>query len=121
MAHYAEIDANSIVLRVVVVSNNEILDENHREQESLGISFCENLFGGTWVQTSYHGNIRKNFAGVGYTYDSQRDAFIPPQPYASWALNETSCKWDAPVAMPDDDNSYIWDEDSLSWQIETEE
>ena len=78
MAHFAEIGVDNIVLTVVVVHNNELLDSDGVEQESLGIEFCRTLFGGTWVQTSYNGNIRKNFAGKGFTYDSSKDAFIPP-------------------------------------------
>ena len=124
MAHFAELGINNIVKRVIVVHNNELLDENSVEQESLGVAFCENLFGGTWVQTSYNGNLRKNYAGVGFTYDSGRDAFIAPQPYASWVLNETTCRWEAPVAMPDltqeqiDAGSYYtWDEDSINWTL----
>ena len=98
MAHFAELDSNNVVLRVIVVNNAELLDENNVEQESLGISFCQTLFGGTWKQTSYNGNLRKNFAGVGYSYDSSKNAFIAPQPYTSWTLNETSCQWEPPVS-----------------------
>ncbi len=115
MAHFAEIGLNNTVLRVVVVHNNELLDTDGVEQESKGADFCRNLFGGTWVQTSYNGNMRKNFAGAGFTYDSDRDAFIPPKPYPSWVLNEETCRWDAPVSMPDDGNMYYWNEESLSW------
>lgn len=120
MAHFAEIGLNNSVKRVIVVHNNELLDENNVEQESRGIAFCESLFGGTWVQTSYNGNMRKNFAGKGYTYDSTRDAFIAPQPYASWVLNETTCRWEAPVAMPDDGNQYTWNEELTAWDLVTE-
>ena len=115
MAHFAEINASNEVLRVVVVANDELLDENGDEQESLGATFCNTLFGGTWKQTSYNGNIRKNYAGIGYTYDSGRDAFIPPKPYASWTLNETTCQWEAPTAMPADGNMYEWNESTTSW------
>ena len=115
MAHFAEINADNVVTRVIVVHNNELLDGNGVEREHLGVSFCQSLFGGTWVQTSYNNTIRKNFAGAGFTYDSGRDAFIPPQPFASWVLNETTCQWEAPVAMPDDDVTYRWDEASTSW------
>jgi hypothetical protein len=114
MAHFAEIGLNNTVLRVIVVHNNELLDENGVEQESKGIDFCRNLLGGTWVQTSYNNNFRKNFAGAGFTYDSERDAFISPKPYASWILNEDTCRWNAPVEMPED-GVYQWDEDTLSW------
>ena len=80
MSHYAEIGLNNLVLRVVVVANAELLDDNGVEQEQRGADFCRNLFGGTWVQTSYNTSFRKNFASAGFTYDSQRDAFIPPKP-----------------------------------------
>ena len=115
MAHFAEINASNEVLRVVVVANDELLDENGDEQESLGATFCNTLFGGTWKQTSYNGNIRKNYAGIGFTYDSGRDAFIPPKPYASWTLNETTCLWEPPTAMPEDGNMYEWNESTTSW------
>ena len=117
MAHFAELDSNNVVLRVIVVNNAELLDENDVEQESLGISFCQTLFGGTWKQTSYNGNLRKNFAGVGYSYDSSKNAFIAPQPYASWTLNETSCRWEAPVSLPTDGNRYTWNEETTSWDV----
>lgn len=116
MAHYAEIGLNNLVLRVVVVANAELLDANGVEQEQRGADFCRNLFGGTWVQTSYNASFRKHFAGAGFTYDSQRDAFIPPKPYASWLLDENTCTWVAPVAMPDDGQEYLWDEGSGDWK-----
>lgn len=115
MAHFAEIDNNNIVLRVVVVANSELLDADGVEQESLGAAFCNSLFGGTWKQTSYSESIRKNFAGEGYTYDTVRDAFIEPQPFASWSLNETTCKWEAPTPYPTDGKNYVWDEATTSW------
>lgn len=122
MAHFAEIGLNNTVLQVIVVHNNELLDENGVEQEYKGASFCRNLFGGTWVQTSYNAKIRKNYAGIGFTYDSQRDAFIPPKPFASWVLNEQTCQWGAPVPMPADAGTgeppkrYNWDEPTVSWK-----
>jgi hypothetical protein len=100
MAHFAEIGLDNVVLRVIVVNNNELLDENHTEQESKGAGFCRRLFGGTWVQTSYNGTIRKNFAGAGFTYDSARDAFIPPQPSGDWVLDEQTCQWVDPNPNP---------------------
>ena len=115
MAHFAEIDSNNTVLRVIVVHDNECLLDGV-ETESVGAEFCRNLLGGTWVQTSYNSNIRKNYAGVGYTYDAQRDAFIPPQPYTSWILNEQTCLWDAPTPMPTDDKKYQWDEATTTWK-----
>jgi hypothetical protein len=114
MAHFAEIGLNNAVLRVVVVHNNECLLDGV-ETESVGIEFCRNLFGGTWLQTSYNGTIRKNYAGIGFTYDSQRDAFIPPKPFDSWLLDEQTCTWNAPTPMPIDEKQYQWDEATTSW------
>jgi hypothetical protein len=117
MAHFAEIE-NNIVTRVVVIHNNELLDENGIEQEANGIAFCQSHFGTTnWIQTSYNGNIRKNYASIGHTYDGQRDAFIPPKPYASWLLNEDTCQWVSPVPHPTDNKKYYWDEDTTSWVL----
>jgi hypothetical protein len=82
-----------------------------------GRQFCTDLFGGNWIQTSYNGNIRKNFAGIGFSYDSIRDAFIPPKPYNSWVLNEDICRWEPPVPTPNDGKIYMWDENSLSWTV----
>ena len=82
MAHFAELDANNVVLRVIVVGNKDTSDANGVEKEHIGAAFCERLFGGTWKQTSYNGNIRKNYAGIGYTYNPSIDAFVPPKPYA---------------------------------------
>ena len=114
MAHFAQIE-NNIVTQVIVVANQEIIDENGQESEQKGIDFCSNLLGGTWKQTSYNGKIRKNYAGVGYTYDENLDAFIPIKPFASWLLNTDACHWYAPVAMPSDGKLYKWDEDVLNW------
>jgi hypothetical protein len=114
MAHFAEINSNNTVLRVIVVHDNDCLLDGV-ETESVGAEFCRNLFGGTWVQTSYNGTIRKNYAGADYTYDVQRDAFIPPQPYTSWILDEKTCLWDAPTPMPTDEKMYQWDEATTSW------
>ena len=116
MAHLAEIDGSNNVTRVLVVNNQECLDENGDESEAVGIARCQELFGGTWVQTSYNKRIRKNYAGIGMTYDSSRDAFIPVKPYASWTLNESTCHWEAPVAFPNDGNNYEWDESTTSWK-----
>ena len=114
MAHFAKIEDN-IVTQVIVVDNSDILDESNNESEALGIKICQDLLGGTWVQTSYNGNIRKNYAGIGYTYDSSRDAFIDPSPYASWVLNETTCKYEAPIAYPSDGKHYKWNEETTNW------
>ena len=123
MAHFALIK-DTIVQQVIVVGNADLTNNEGNEQEALGVAFCHSLFGtdGTWMQTSYNGNIRKNFAGIGHTYDLTRNAFIAPKPYASWVLNETTCQWDAPTPYPDDDNDYEWDESTTSWvKVETPE
>lgn len=115
MAHFAELDGNDTVLRVIVVNNDVLVDENGVESEAKGVEFCTTLFGGVWVQTSYNSSFRKNYAGIGFTYDRQRDAFIPPQPYPSWLLDDTTCRWSAPVPHPNDDGLYVWDEATVSW------
>lgn len=115
MAHFAELDSNNIVLRVIVVDNKDTSDAYGQEQESIGIAFCQRLLGGTWRQTSYNANMRKNYAGIGYTYDSGRDAFIPPKPFDSWQIDETTCQWTAPTPMPTDGKMYRWDEPTTSW------
>ena len=111
MAHFAKIGNDNIVERVEVVSNNVATDEQ------AGITFLQNLYNdtATWKQTSYNNNIRKNFAGIGYTYDSSKDAFISAQPYSSWTLNDDTCRQEAPVAYPDDGELYEWNEDTTSW------
>jgi hypothetical protein len=116
MAHFAQLDTNNIATQVIVVHNNELMD-NGVESEAKGIAFCQSLFGAdtTWVQTSYNGNMRKNYAGVGFSYDAQRDAFIPPQPYPSWMLDEATCRWAAPAPYPTDGKPYRWDETTLTW------
>jgi hypothetical protein len=117
MAHFAKLNENNIVLEVNVVHNNELLDENGHESEAKGIAFLTDWSGGyaNWKQTSYNGTIRKNYAGVGFTYDSTRDAFIPPKPYDSWTLDDATCLWNAPIPMPMDDKQYRWDEPTTSW------
>jgi len=118
MAHFAQLDENNKVLQVIVVNNNELLDENGNESEQKGITFCQSLFPNTnWKQTSYNANLRRNYAGIGFTYDQTRDAFLPPQPFPSWTLNETTLQWEPPVAMPEDDNGpYIWNEAQTDWE-----
>jgi len=113
MAHFAQIE-NGIVTQVISVANAELLD-NGVESEAKGIAFCVSLFGGDWKQTSYNNRIRKNYAGIGYTYDEIRDAFIAPQPYPSWILSEETCQWEPPVPYPTDKNAYTWDESTISW------
>ena len=115
MAHFAQLDENNIVTQVIVVHNNELLDENGAEQESKGIAFCKSLLGGNWIQTSYNSNFRKNYAGIGFTYNPDLDGFIPPKPFNSWILNEGKCVYQAPVPMPDDGKPYRWDEETTSW------
>jgi len=128
MSSFAKIGLNNKVIEVLSVHNNELLDANGVEQEVNGIDFLTKLTGWSiWKQTSYNtvGGVhklggtpfRKNHAGIGYTYDEDRDAFIPPKPYNSWTLNETTCIWEAPVAMPDDDNRYTWNETNQEWEI----
>ena len=116
MAHFAEIDQFGKVKRVIVVANSDTADASGVEKEHIGAAFCEKLFGGTWKQTSYNGNFRKNYAGIGYAYDATRDAFIPPQPYPSWTINEATCQWQAPTPMPTDGKRYSWDEATTSWK-----
>lgn len=106
MSNFAEINENNIVLRVLV-GDNSMPNEGYDW-------FVENL-GGIWIQTSYNGNIRKNYAGVGFYYDEIRDAFIPPKPFDSWTLNEETCLWESPTPYPDDGGSYTWNEDTQSW------
>jgi len=117
MAHFAELDANNVVLRVIVVGNSDTADADGVEKEYIGAAFCERLLGGTWKQTSYNNNMRKRYAGPGYTYDAGLDAFITPQPYPSWVL-DANADWQAPVPMPTDGKMYRWDENTLSW-VET--
>ena len=114
MAHFAQLDDNNVVLQVIVVNNSDCL-ENGNESEAVGVAFCQSLLAGNWKQTSYNGNMRYNYAGIGYTYDEARDAFIAPKPYPSWVLNETTCQWGAPTPYPTDDKTYSWDEPTTSW------
>lgn len=115
MAHFAELDENNVVLRVIVVDNKDTSDENGVEKEEIGITFCENLLGGRWKQTSYNGNMRKRYACAGDSYNEQLDAFIPKKPYDSWIFNHTTVDWEAPVLYPDDGKQYYWNENTLSW------
>ena len=120
MAHFAKIDENNVVTQVVVVDNKDTADASGVEKEHIGAAYLESVLGGTWKQTSYHGNIRKNYAGIGYTYDADIDAFVAPKPYPSWVLDENA-QWQAPVPMPADAGTgeppkmYSWDEATLSW------
>lgn len=117
MAHFAQLDSSNTVVQVIVVGNLDCLDQNGNESETVGIAFCQSLFGSDmqWLQTSYNGKIRKNYAGIGSVYDAERDAFISPKPYPSWVLNEETCQWVAPVPYPNDGGWYEWDESSGTW------
>jgi len=126
MASYAKIGLDNKVIEVLSVHNNVLKDAEGIEQEVLGIDFLTKLTGwSTWKQTSYNtvGGVhklggtpfRKNHAGIGYTFNEAKDAFIAPQPYPSWTLTEATCQWDAPTAYPDDDKKYTWNEDTTSW------
>lgn len=118
MAHFANIDEDNMVVFVTVV-NNEIITVNGEEIEQAGIDYLKKLLGKNtrWVQTSYNGNFRKNFAGIGYYYDPELNAFIPPKPFESWLLNENTCQWQAPIPMPD--GNYTWNEETLNWDTVT--
>ena len=121
MAHFAQLDENNVVTQVIVVSNNELLDASGVEREEMGIGFCQRLFGGNWKQTSYNHNFRKRYAGIGYTYNAELDAFVPPKPFPSWVLNNTEANWEAPVPAPADQGQgdppkyYHWVEETQSW------
>jgi hypothetical protein len=128
MASFAKIGLNNKVIEVLSVVNEVLHDSKGIEQESIGIDFLTKLTGyPVWKQTSYntHGGVhnnngisfRKNHAGIGYTYDEDRDAFIPPKPFNSWILDQNTCLWNAPVSMPVDDNRYTWNELTLSWDL----
>ena len=110
MAHFAEIGFDNTVIRVLVIPD---------EFESNGENWCRSLLGGNWKQTSYNGAIRKNYAGIGFKYDVNLDAFIAPKPYPSWFLNEETCRWEAPVPYPNDGQLYSWDETTKSWLLST--
>jgi hypothetical protein len=120
MAHFAQIDENNIVVQVIVINNEILLDTDNNESEVKGIDFCESLYGHrNWLQTSYNGNMRYNYAGIGYTFDEDNDAFYAPQPFASWLLDENFI-WQAPVPYPEnasEDKVYEWDEDNLTWKV----
>ena len=136
MAHFAQLDSNNIVLRVLCLENSVMENGQGQRVEQLGIEFLQNLYGANtiWLQTSYNTRagiyyapgtnevspdqslaFRKNYAGIGYTYDSIRDAFIAPKPYPSWIMSEETCLWSAPTPMPTDGKRYSWDEPTLAW------
>jgi hypothetical protein len=129
MAYFAKLGTGNIVETVISINNSVITDSNGIEQEQLGVDFINKLYNtrDVWKKTSYNTNagvhklggtpFRKNYAGIGYQYDQTRDAFIPPKPFNSWILNEDICRWEAPVAKPQDENNYIWNESTLTWDI----
>ena len=118
MASFAKIGLNNKVIAVHSVHNDILKDADGVEQEVLGVEFLTNLHGwAIWKQTSYNNNIRKNHAGIGYTYDEDRDAFIPKKPFNSWILNEETCQWEAPVVLPDTENRYNWNEETQQWDL----
>ena len=136
MAHFAQLDENNVVTQVIVVSNDDCSDSNGVESESIGVAFCQKLLGANtnWKQTSYNGNMRTRYAGIGYSYNAELDAFVVPQPYASWTLNTETADWDAPVTQPtltDEQiaagSFYNWDEDAYQadntagWTLNTPE
>ena len=123
MAYFAKLGTGNIVEQVISINNAVITDANGVEQEQLGNDFINKLYNtrDVWKQTSYNNNIRKNYAGIGYQYDQTRDAFIAPKPFNSWILNEDTCRWEAPVAMPtttlEDNQYYSWNESIINWEV----
>lgn len=117
MAHFAELDANNVVLRVIVVGNKDTSDANGVEKEYIGAAFCERLFGGRWVQTSYNNNFRKRYAGIGYTYREDLDAFVAPKPEqgTDWIFNINEACWEPPIPKPQDGKNYVWNFDTHAW------
>lgn len=114
MAHFAELDQNNVVLRVVVIGDKDTSDANGVEKEHIGAAYCERLFGGRWVKTSYNHKIRRRYAGKGMTYNAELDAFIPPKPWQSWVLDEAAADWVAPVPRPEEGH-WEWSEPAASW------
>jgi hypothetical protein len=117
MAHFAQLSSDNTVSQVIVVNNADTIDQDGNESEAIGIAFCQTLLGADtcWIQTSYNGRIRKNYAGISFTYDEDLDAFIPPKPFPSWVLNEDTCLWESPLPMPNDGQKYRWDENQGQW------
>ena len=120
MAHFAKLDENNIVTEVQKIDNNVILKTDGTESEYKGKVYLNSLFGtATWVQTSYNDNFRKQYAGIGYTYDETNDIFIRPQPYNSWSL-DSNFDWQPPTPRPDSDEIYDWNEETLTWDLYVE-
>lgn len=117
MAHFAELDNDNRVIRCILVDDSNCLDENGVEKEEVGIAFCNSLFPGRWIQTSITASFRKNFASVGYTYDEERDAFIPPRTFNMWLLDEETCQWVPPVPDPSNEtSSWFWNDINGYWE-----
>ncbi len=114
MAHFAQINSDNVVTQVIVVSNNDCGGGEYPESDAVGAAFCTNLLGGTWKQTSYNNNFRKRYAGIGYAFNAELDAFVAPKPYPSWTLNTETADWQAPVARPTEGN-WTWNESSQQW------
>lgn len=123
MAHFAKLDDDNTITQVIVVSDADCKDQDGNEVEAIGVAFCNKLLGGRWVQTSYNGNIRKRYAGIGYSYNEQYNVFIAPKPFDSWILNTTTFDWDPPVPYPAGDSDpenpsyYIWNETNRTWDL----
>jgi hypothetical protein len=127
MAHFAQLDENNIVTQVIVVSNEDTSDVNGTEVEEIGVAFCKKLLGANtnWKQTSYNNNMRVRYAGIGYTYNEELDAFIPPQPFASWVLDNTTADWQSPIgpapelteAEIEARSFYRWNEENQTWDL----
>jgi len=125
MAHFAQLNENNEVIQVIVVGNQDCRDAQGNESEEVGINFCKSLLGAhtNWKQTSYNNSIRKRYAGIGYVYNAELDAFIPPKPYPSWTLDTQEASWVPPIPKPADEGKgdppklYMWNEDTLGWDL----
>lgn len=116
MAHFAEVDENNVVKRVIVIDNNELDGAEFPESEAIGQAHIASMdIHGTWLQTSYNNNFRVRYAGIGWSYDPDRDAFIGPKPFESWVLNEDTLEWEAPVPRPSEEDPWDWDEENVQW------
>ena len=123
MAHFAKLDDDNTITQVIVVSDADCKDQDGNEVEAIGVAFCNKLLGGRWVQTSYNGNIRKRYAGIGYSYNEQYDVFIAPRPFDSWILNTTTFDWEPPVPYPTESSGpenpryHTWNETNQTWDL----